>query len=116
VTTSAAQADAFYKEALAAATVWTVRDASGIPAPDNGDGHRAMPFWSKESRAEIVLATVAAYSGFATQSVPLAEWRERWLPGLTKDGVLVGLNWSGASATGFDLPPAEVEANLAARE
>jgi hypothetical protein len=116
VTASAAQADAFYREALEAATVWTVRDASGIPAPENGDGHRAMPFWSRESRAERVVATVAAYSGFATQSVPLAEWRQRWLPGLIKDGLMVGLNWSGASATGYDLHPTEVEANLAARE
>ena len=116
MTASAAQAEAFYGEVLHAGTVWTVCDASGIPAPKNGDGQRAMPFWSKESRAQKVVATVAAYSGFATQSVPLAEWRERWLPGLIKDGLMVGLNWSGASATGYDLLPAEVEANLSARE
>jgi hypothetical protein len=116
VTPSAAQADAFYREVLQAGTVWTVRDASGIPAPKNGEGQRTMPFWSKKSRAESVVGTVTAYSGFGAHSVPLVEWRERWLPGLTKDGLLVGLNWSGASATGYDLPPAEVEANLSARE
>lgn len=116
MTTSAAQADVFYKEVLEGATVWTVRDSVGIPAPENGDGDRAMPFWSKERRVQKVVATVPAYSGFATQSVPLAEWRKRWLPGLAKDGLMVGLNWSGARATGYDRLPIEVEANLAARE
>ena len=31
--------------------VWSVRDANGFPAPENADGRRAMPFWSKKSRA-----------------------------------------------------------------
>lgn len=115
MTVSAAQADAFYAEALQAATVWTVRDANGIPAPENSSGQRSMPFWSKQSRAEKVIATVGPYADFETQSIPLSEWRERWLPGLSKDGLLVGLNWSGERATGYDLLPGEVEANLAAR-
>lgn len=113
---SAAQADAFYREALAAEAVWTIRDAGGIPAPENGDGRRAMPFWSKRSRAEAILKTVPAYAGFDVQSVPLAEWRSRWLPGLSQDGLLVGLNWSGEHATGYDVSPTDVEARLAARD
>jgi hypothetical protein len=32
------------------------------------------------------------------------------------DGLLVGLNWSGDEATGYDLPGDDVERNLAARE
>lgn len=45
-------------------------------------------------------------------ALPLTEWRERWLPGLARDGLRVGLNWSGARATGYDYTPEEVLARL----
>jgi Protein of unknown function (DUF2750) len=67
-----------------------------------------MPFWSKRSRAEKVVAGVPAYAGFDVVEVTVEEWRERWLPGLEADGLLVGINWSGPHATGYDITPAEV--------
>jgi hypothetical protein len=39
--------------------------------------------------------------------IELAAWRERWLPGLQRDRLLVGLNWSGERATGYDVDPAD---------
>ncbi len=102
---SAAHADAFYAESSVAVEVWTVRDVAGFPAPETADGARAMPFWSKRSRAERVVATVPAYAEFEVVAVPLDAFRERWLPGLGRDGVLVGLNWSGEKATGYDVEP-----------
>lgn len=113
---SAAQADAFFTEALRSQKVWTVRDAAGFPAPVNADGLRAQPFWSSQSRAERIVESVAAYAGMEVIEIGIGVWRERWLHGLERDGVLVGLNWSGERATGFDLRPAEVEQNLATRE
>lgn len=80
------------------------------------DGVRAMPFWFKRSRAEAVIATVDAYADFEPIEVELDEWRSRWLPGLTEDGLLVGLNWSGNRATGYHVEPAEVQAALRARD
>ncbi len=112
---SAAQASAFYDEALAEGSVWTLRDGGGIPAPLNSAGQRAMPFWSKETRVVKVRTAVPAYQGFETVRVPLDEWRTRWLPGLANDKLLVGLNWSGESATGYDVHPIDVEANSDAR-
>jgi hypothetical protein len=114
MSTSAAQADAFYTEALSHQTVWTIRDSRGFPAPEGSDG-RAMPFWSLESRAERVLESVPAYGGFEIVAIPLYEWRSRWLPGLRRDCVRVGLNWSGQNATGYDVESDAVEDNLAAR-
>jgi hypothetical protein len=35
---------------------------------------------------------------------------------LAKDGLLVGLNWSGGTATGYDVASEDVERNLAARQ
>jgi hypothetical protein len=115
VSTSAAQADAFYREALDHRTIWTIRDPAGFPAPE-GSGERSMPFWSLRSRAERVVSSVPAYEGFEVVSIPLAEWRSRWLPGLARDGLRAGLNWSGARAAGYDFEPDDVERDLAARE
>jgi len=33
---------------------------------------------------------------------------------LTEDGMLVGANWSGPKATGYDLEPAELQRNVEA--
>ena len=55
---SAAHASAFYAEAGEHQCVWGIRDGHGFPAPLNGDGERAMPFWSLRSRAERVVSTV----------------------------------------------------------
>jgi hypothetical protein len=115
VSTSAAQAAAFFKEATTSASVWTVRDVEGFPAPSNGDGRRAMPFWSNASRAERVIDTVPAYLGFKVVPIPVQEWQERWLPGLERDGVLVGLNWSGGRAQGYDLEVVDVVDRLDAQ-
>lgn len=112
---SAAQADAFYMEVLREGCVWAIRDSGGFPAPQTPDG-RAAPFWSLRSRAIKVIQSVEAYAGFEAVELPLDEWRVRWLPGLAGDGLLVGLNWSGPGATGYDIPPDQVERNLAARE
>lgn len=108
MSTSAAQASAFYRDATRFGAVWTLGDTEGIPAPVNGSGQRAMPFWSARSRVERVIANVAAYDGFQPVEVPLDDFTSRWLPGLQSDGFLVGLNWSGTRATGYDLTPAEV--------
>jgi hypothetical protein len=67
-----------------------------------------MPFWSKHSRAEHIIESVAAYNGMTITELSLDDWKGRWLPGLERDQLLVGLNWSGASATGYDVSPAEV--------
>jgi hypothetical protein len=74
-----------------------------------------MPFWSLRSRAEKVITTVPAYEGFELVELTLAEFRSRWLPGLERDGLRVGLNWSGPRATGYDVHPSEVAAALASR-
>jgi hypothetical protein len=105
---SAAHASAFYAEAVDHRSFWGIRDGGGFPAPLNGDGERAMPFWSLHSRAESVVSTVPAYTGFEVVEIPLDEFLDRWLPGLERDDVRVGLNWSGPQATGYDLPPSDV--------
>lgn len=113
---SAAQASRFYQEIILHQQVWGIRDSGGFPAPVSGDGERSMPFWSLRSRAEKVISVVSAYRDFEVEAIPLAVWRTRWIEGLDRDGILVGLNWSGVRATGYDMHPLEVRAGLEARE
>jgi hypothetical protein len=109
---SASHAAAFYREVAASGSVWTVRDSNGFPAPKNSQGRRAQPFWSSRSRAERIVATVAAYSEFAVVEISWVEFSERWIRGLRKDGILVGVNWSGTEATGYDVEPEQVLVNV----
>lgn len=111
----AAQADAFYSEVLAGERVYGIRDDGGFPAPKNGSGARAMPFRSKSSRAERVIATVPAYAGMQMVEIELGQWLDKWLPGLERDGQHVGLNWSGETAVGYDLSVEDLLRNLEAR-
>ena len=116
MSTSAAQAKHFFDEVLKDGQVWTIRDDAGFPAPPGSSGVRAMPFWSLESRAQKVIASVDAYRSFTPHKLTMQEFTDRWLPGLEKDGLAVGVNWSGDRATGYDLKPEEVRARLSSTE
>ncbi|OAH51068.1 DUF2750 domain-containing protein [Microbacterium oleivorans] len=112
MTVSAAHMSSFFSEVLTHQEVFTISDEGGVPAPKNADGRRAMPFWSLETRAQRIIEGVSTYRAFTPIRLTLEEFRARWLPGLTGDGLLVGINWSGETATGYDLTPGEVESRL----
>lgn len=108
------QADAFVREVVANARVWAIRDNEGFPTSTNSSGETAMPFWSLESRAQKVVDTVSAYRDFKPEQIALDEFVDLWLPGLERDQLLVGLNWSGQRATGYDVTPARLRERLTA--
>lgn len=109
---AAAQADTFIEEIIGNAVVWTIRDAEGFATATNASGEKAMPFWSKETRARAVIDKLSAYHGFRPHKLTLIEFTERWLPGLQRDGLSAGLNWSGEHATGYDISPSDVLARI----
>ncbi len=109
---AASQATAFYRDVARTHTLWTIRDAGGYPAPKTSDGTRAQPFWSTLSRAQRTIATVPAYRGFVPVEISWAEFVERWLPELERDGMKVGLNWSGPKAVGYDRDPSGVRKSV----
>ena len=109
---AAAHSAAFYREVALAQCVWAIEDAGGFPAPIANGTKRAMPFWSSESRANKIVENVTAYKGFKPVPIPWSTFCERWIPGLTHDGYLAGINWSGSSATGFDVEPEQVRRNV----
>jgi Protein of unknown function (DUF2750) len=106
---SASQAAAFYRDVAAGRRVWTIRDDGGFPSPMTSTGERAQPFWSSLARVKRIIKTVPAYAGFRPHELSWEEFRDRWIPGLTRDGLKVGVNWSGPRATGYDVDPASVQ-------
>jgi len=107
VSQAASQAAMFYREVAREGRVWSLRDTGGIPAPQ-GDAGRSMPFWSSRRRVETIINNVEAYTGFEPFDIPLVEFLQAWLPGLERDGLKVGVNWSGARAVGYDVDPTTV--------
>ena len=73
-----------------------------------------MPFWSSRSRVERIIASVPAYAGFEVDEIGLPAFLESWLPELERDDLLVGVNWSGPRAVGYDMTPGELRRNLEA--
>jgi len=74
-----------------------------------------MPFWSMESRTLQVIENVGAYRGFEAVQLELDAFVGHWLMGSQRDGLMVGLNWSGDRAMGYDLQPADVRARPTAQ-
>jgi hypothetical protein len=111
---AAMHAQAFYREVAASRVLWGIRDSEGFPAPAGGDGQRAMPFWSSERRARTVIRAVDAYGAFVPVRIDWESFCSRWLPGLIRDDLRVGVNWSGPRATGYDVDPKDLKANVEA--
>lgn len=109
-----AHAAAFYQEVAEHEVIWAISDSSGYPAPLATDGKRAMPFWSSQSRANQIIKGVPAYAGFQAVAIGWKVFCERWVPGLTRDHLLVGINWSGPNASGFDVSPSDLQRNVEA--
>jgi hypothetical protein len=109
---AAALASQFYRDVAKNGRMWTIRDEGGFPAPLTSDGQRAQPFWSSLSRVQRIIKTVPAYAGFQPYELSWLEFRDRWIPGLKKDDVNVGVNWSGPRALGYDVKPEEALANV----
>jgi hypothetical protein len=105
---SGAHKAAFRREVTQEGQVFAIRDANGFPAPADDEGRRAVPFWSKPTRAQLVVKHVTAYGGFEVVPIPIEEWLGDWMVGLEHDNLLVGINWAGARATGYDLTPGQV--------
>ena len=100
---AASQAWAFYRDVAKNRKVWTIRDAGGFPAPKASDGSRAQPFWSSLSRVQRIIKTAPAYTGFQPHEISWEDFCAKWVPGLSKDSIKVGVNWSGAKVIGYDI-------------
>ncbi|MGW1208642.1 DUF2750 domain-containing protein [Streptomyces sp. NPDC002499] len=108
---SGSQAAAFFRDVHRTRVVWFVRDDIGCPTSLSADGTRSLPFWSTSARARR--AAEIWGNGLRVTSMCLEDWRNRELPDVAREGLLIGINWSGPRLVGWSFTPAEVLNRLA---
>jgi hypothetical protein len=111
LSTSGAQAAAFFREVVKRGVVWWVRDDEGGPTWPSSSGEQVVPYWSSEARVNRAVAIWGTQ--FRAMSMPLRRWQEVELPDLAAEGLRVGINWSGQRLTGWDFTVEEVLNRLA---
>jgi len=111
---SGSQAAAFFRDVRQSRVVWLVRGDDGSPTLLSEDGTRSLPFWSTSARAQR--ATKIWGHGLRVESMPLDTWCESVLPDTARDGLVIGINWSGPRLVGWSFTPMEVLNRLAAAD
>jgi len=101
----------FVERAVEQGLVWGLRSSEGwAVAPSNEYEDRdVMPFWS--DKAYATRAVKDEWSSYSPTEIPLPEFLDRWLKGMSADGVLVGTNWD-AHLTGTEIEAAELAQEL----
>jgi hypothetical protein len=103
--------DRFLIEVTARAQVWGLYGKSGWAVTESEDDPDRLvyPFWSE--RADAAAHCTGDWSGFSPKAIALDDLLERWLPGMSDDGVLVGTNWD-ADLSGAEWEPLELAEQL----
>ncbi len=99
-----AQARAFYREVAKGRGVWTIGDARSLLTVEVTGGVRVLPLWSSRYRAEMIVATVAGYAEAKVLGASWDSFVSDTVPSLEESGTLVGPNWGGANASGYEMP------------
>lgn len=74
-----------------------------------------MPFWSTQNRVDKIIKTVPVYKNFYVEELNLRQFK-KWCKFLKTQNQLVGLNWSGKKATGYDLEPDDILDTIKSRQ
>ena len=75
---------------------------------DDQGGFEYLPVWPAIEFAE---AYASSDSDLQTKSIPLPQFLNRWLPGLKKDGIEVGV-FPGSDDSAWIIEPADLESDL----
>ena len=97
----------FVERIVQAETVFYLSNESGVAnsVSNEDDEVRILMFWS--DRAYANRAKKAFSEEFTATEMTLFNFLYRWLPGMSGDGVLAGLNWNGA-LVGREVDPFEL--------
>jgi hypothetical protein len=91
--------------------VWGLKCSEGWAVSPSNDyeDRNVMPFWSHKAYAEQV--AVEDWKGYIPSEIPLQEFVNNWLQGMSNDGVMVGLNWN-KQLIGKEIDAAELYSKL----
>jgi len=112
---SSIHAGAFYREVLASGEVFGVEHEEDGPVVWHLAGNvHARPFWSARSRAVRMLEGPLKRPGLVIVREAWPEFVRATVPRMEAQDLLVGVNWSGMRARGYNLPPRDVVAAVEA--
>jgi hypothetical protein len=102
----------FIARVLESEIVWGLRGPTGFADCDSNDVDKVvLMFWSDRAYASRVRQQ--SFPEFEPAEVSLLDFLFRWLPGMARDDVLVGTNWTGDLA-GLEFDPAQLQGDLVA--
>lgn len=99
----------FVKHVADTETVWSLCSAAGWVLMADPAGAEVIPLWPAERYA--IDCAVDEFDGANPQSIPLDEFIEKWIPGMTKDGRLAGV-FPTSSASAIVVDPARLKDDL----
>ncbi|MCZ4612454.1 DUF2750 domain-containing protein [Streptomyces sp. Lzd4kr] len=112
ISQSGSQAAAFFRDVCQSSVVWLVRDDNGSRTHLSADGTRSLPFSSTSPRAQRA-AKIWGH-GLRFESMRLDTCCDRVLLDAARDGLVIGVNWSGARLVGWSFTPDDVLNRLSA--
>src|SRR5580765_5900959 len=101
----------FVRRAIAAESVWGVRNESGFQScqSNEDESRRVLLFWSDAAYARRAVSS--DYGDCEAAQIDLFSFLFRWLRGMATDNVLVGTNYTG-DLCGLELDPLELQDQL----
>lgn len=102
--TAGTQAQAFFTEVAETGDVWSLGNGQSMFVVLSASGARVFPLWSSRRRAQRILETAPGYTGCKVLGNSWNNFLDNWAAILERDGILVGVNWVGANASGFEMP------------
>ncbi len=101
----------FIARVRAKGVVWGLKSDSGwAVCPSNEGKATVYPFWSDKAYAQRHF--VDEWITYQPESIPLAAFQEAWLPGMLREGHIVGAQFD-AHLHGLELSPSLVAQDLA---
>lgn len=111
MSTAALHASKFYEQVVSDDKVFTFDDGDGYSV-FRVNGEDVIPFWSSRTRLEKIKKAHLKYAKQEIAEEPFPVFMSDTLPLLEKEGIRVGVNWSGQRLTGYDITVAELRRNL----
>lgn len=111
---AAEQARLFYEQVALDRVVYTLMDDDQFLVFRVMD-HNVVPFWSCRNQVARIRQSQLAYTSFTIEELSLDEFFSETLPLLADAEMCVGINWSGARLTGYDMTPDDVQQTLERR-
>ena len=91
--------------------VWSLRNSSGWVLAADDAGNVLVPIWPHEAFA--ARCATSQWSDCVPQPIDLGEWRDRWLPGIERDGRTIAA-FPTPDAQGVAVEPARLRQDLTA--